>query len=61
MATKPRTKELCWKLIEMLEKEKARLEEANREMSEIYARALTDKDMAFARKCDRCRMQRARG
>lgn len=54
MATKPRTKELCWKLIERLEKENEAMSEALHTMSDECAVILSNKDKQMHEKCQKC-------
>lgn len=59
MATKPRTKELCWKLIERLEKDYKTVNDAYHKLANECEVMLMEKDKAFLEKCNRCRMERA--
>jgi hypothetical protein len=55
MATKPRTKELCWKVIERLEYENEAMSSALHKMSNEAAVALAEKDKELLEKCRTCK------
>jgi hypothetical protein len=54
MATKPRTKELCWKLIEKLENDNDLLSDAVHKISNEAQAALIEKDRQLLNKCKTC-------
>lgn len=55
MATKPRSRELCWKLIERLEKDYHDLSEAYHRLANEAQIALNDKDKELLEKCRKCK------
>jgi len=55
VSTRPRTKELCWKLIGRLEKENEAISEALHKMNNECAVILSNKDMEMEKKCLTCK------
>jgi hypothetical protein len=55
MATKPRTKELCWRLIEKIEAERDLAVNAYHKLSGECEALLLERDRAMLEKCKQCK------